>query len=119
MYKLVRKSDGRGDSGGMSMAIKYETYDGMDACESDSRPLIGYRMRVGSIYARTMQGQDWWQTTPVVTIVSDTPNKVVFKTKSGQEYTWTTDREYNKKNNGKIEICKRGDIKELCSTPHK
>jgi hypothetical protein len=90
MYRLYRSGDEKGDAGGMSIAIKYEQ-NGEADMKLDSRPLVGYRMRVGSAYARSMQWQDWWQTTPVTEIVSDEPTKVVFKTQSGSEYTWETD----------------------------
>lgn len=45
-------------------------------------------MRVGTMFARSMQAQDWWQTTLIKEIVKDTPEEVVFKTLSGSEYTW-------------------------------
>jgi hypothetical protein len=93
MYSLWRSSDGFGDSGGMSLAIKFRDEDEKPEVLIDSRPLVGYHMRVGSTYARSFQYQDYVTTTPVIEIVSDEPTKVVFKTLSGSEYTWRTDRE--------------------------
>jgi hypothetical protein len=90
MYRLMR-TDGFGDMGGMSNAIKFEKHDGVSEVIPDSRPILGYRMQVGSMYARSFSQQDWVITTPVKEIVSDEPTKVVFKTQSGSEYTWETD----------------------------
>lgn len=97
-YSLRRTRDGAGDSGGMSLAI-IPTYD-MDTnkvsnieYKNDARPAIGAAMRVGSIYARTMQHQDWWQTTPITEILEerveeDGTQYVRFKT-GNSEYEWT------------------------------
>lgn len=90
MYSLRRESDGAGDSGGMSLLIWVE--DGVLRSKSNARPEIGYAMRVGSNYARTMQAQDWWQTTPVTEILDDKGNMVRFKTRSGSIYTWMDGR---------------------------
>ena len=51
-YWMYRERDGRGDSGGMSMAL-VPTYDENDKVVDvqyvhDARPQIGYVMRVGS-----------------------------------------------------------------------
>ena len=84
---------GRGDSGTMSMAL-VPTFD-MDTNEAtdlqyehDARPRIGVAMRVGSGYARTMQHQDWWQTTLIKEILEESENYVKFKTHSGSIYEW-------------------------------
>jgi hypothetical protein len=77
----------------MSMAL-VPTFDGDTGkqvdlqYEHDARPRVGVAMRVGSIYARSYTAQDWWQTTLIKEIIEDTPDKVVFKTQSGSEYTW-------------------------------
>lgn len=84
---------GRGDSGQMSVAITptfdSDTNKAVDVqYEQNARPRVGVAMRVGSFMARSYQAQDWWQTTLIKEIVSDTPNEVVFRTQSGSEYTW-------------------------------
>lgn len=56
--------------------------------EHAARPRVGVAMRVGTMFARSYQAQDWWQTTVIKEIVKDTPEEVVFKTLSGSEYTW-------------------------------
>jgi len=37
--------------------------------EHDAEPQIDKAIRVGSVYARTMESRDWWQTTPVQEIL--------------------------------------------------
>jgi len=88
MYSLTRKSDGAGYSGGMS--ITFLAGDNTVERKHDARPEVGRQIRVGSLYARTMQWQDWWQTSPVLEILEDTPGKVVFRTHNSV-YTWTCD----------------------------
>jgi hypothetical protein len=58
------------------------------AFEHNARPRVGVAMRVGSVYARTYSAQDWWQTTVIQEIVSESENEVVFRTRSGSTYTW-------------------------------
>lgn len=79
---------GRGDSGPMSMALWRADKPGGVDFEDNARPRVGVAMRVGTMFARSYQAQDWWQTTPVVEIIKDTPEEVVFRTRSGSEYTW-------------------------------
>lgn len=78
---------GRGDSGPMSVAIWKDDEDVIQQ-ENNARPRLGASMRVGTYFARSYQAQDYWTTTPAVEIIKDTPNEVVFKTRSGSEYTW-------------------------------
>jgi hypothetical protein len=91
-YSLSKLGDGNsptgvGDSGSMSMALWIE--DGAGKSEQDARPRVGVSMRVGTMFARSYSAQDWWQTTPITEIVEDTPERVLFKTKSGSLYEWT------------------------------
>lgn len=87
MYTLQRLSDGAGDSGGMSEAL-WIGNDGKVCVERDARPRVGAAVRVGSLYARTMQYQDWWLTTPVTRILEDSGDRVIFETRSGSRYEW-------------------------------
>lgn len=87
-YHLERTRDSRGDSGGMSTIYWIEGDE--VKCEHDARPRVGVCIRVGSLFARTMQYQDWWQTSPVTKILSDEPSKIVFETRSS-EYVWKCD----------------------------
>ena len=91
-YWMYRERDGRGDSGSMSMAL-VPTYDENGKVVNiqyinGARPQVGYVMRVGSTYARTMQHQDWWQTTLIKEILEESENYVKFKTHSGSIYEW-------------------------------
>ena len=87
MYYSMYDKKGRGDSGGMSYCISFDENNKATILDSP-RPKIGCVMRVGSRFARTMQHQDWWQTTPIKEILAETTNEVVFKTRSGSIYTW-------------------------------
>jgi hypothetical protein len=92
-YTLYKVEDPYcGDSGGMSYTFKVK-FDGQSYQDYDksqnARPEVGKYIRVGSVYARTMQAQDWWQTNEIVEILEDAPKRVKFKTKSGSIYEWT------------------------------
>jgi hypothetical protein len=86
MYSLRRESDGAGDSGGMSMALWFEGDDIKH--EHNARPRVGVAMRVGAVYARTYQEQDWWQTTVITEILEDRNDYVRFRT-GNSIYVWT------------------------------
>jgi hypothetical protein len=80
-YSLRRESDGAGDSGLMSRLLGENPPD-------TPRPTIGFGIAVGSPFARTYQMQDWWQTSQIVEILEDTPNRVRFRTLNSI-YEWT------------------------------
>jgi hypothetical protein len=87
-YSLYRTRDGAGDSGQMSMAlVPDQAGKRIVAMEQAARPRVGVAMRVGSIYARSMQRQDWWQTTVITEIIEDKGDEVRFKT-GNSEYVW-------------------------------
>lgn len=99
MARLVRKRDGAGDSGGMSMLIKCKKDGDWYVVEKDpdgqpiieyGKPKIGYMVRVGSVTARSYSSQDYWQTTPVIEIIEEKEDYVKFKTASPNEsiYEW-------------------------------
>lgn len=87
MYSMY-DTRGRGDSGEMSIALLHDDEGYFITHEHNARPRVGVSMRVGSMYARTYQSQDWWQTTPIQEIISESENEVVFKTRNGSIYTW-------------------------------
>ena len=91
-YTLYKVEDPYcGDSGGMSYSFKFDFETNQKSDESENaRPEVGKHIRVGSVFARTMQAQDWWQTNEIVEILEDAPKRVKFKTKSGSIYEWTT-----------------------------
>ena len=90
-YTLYKVDDQYcGDSGGMSYSFKFDFETNQKSDESENaRPEVGKHIRVGSVFARTMQAQDWWQTNEIVEILEDAPKRVKFKTKSGSIYEWT------------------------------
>ncbi len=85
MYTLSRVSDGVGDSGSMSTLLWVK--DDKVIYEQDGHPRLGVCVRVGSIYARTMDVQDWWQTSFITEIIEDTGDFVKFKT-NNSVYEW-------------------------------
>ena len=84
-YSLSRQSDGVGDSGGMSLLLWEE--DGDLKTEYYTKPRVGVCVRVGSTYARTMQYQDWWQTSYIEEILEEEEDRVLFRTKNSI-YEW-------------------------------
>lgn len=87
MYSLKRESDGAGDAGGMSMALWLDEQDEVQY-QHNARPKVGVAMRVGSVYARTYQAQDWWQTSTITEILEDTETLVRFRT-GNSVYEWS------------------------------
>jgi hypothetical protein len=89
MTSLRRLSDGAGDIGGSSLALK-EINGKLEVVGHE--PVVGVYMRVGSIGARTYSQQDWWQTNEITEIIEerkfDKEHYVKFKTKSGSIYEW-------------------------------
>ena len=85
MYSLRRDRDNAGDSGPLCIALWEE--DGELKSELWARPRVGVQIRVGALIARTYEAQDWWQTTEITEIISDTEEEVKFKT-GNSTYTW-------------------------------
>lgn len=81
--------DGRGDSGSMSDAYWLDE-TGELQCEKGARPRVGVAMRVGTSSSRSYSAQDYWSTTIITEIISDTKDEVVFKT-GNSTYTWRAD----------------------------
>lgn len=85
MPTLRRLSDGAGDSGAMSLAIR------PGEIIQNSKPIVGYSVRVGSMSARSFSVQDYWTTTPVTEILEEreTEDKLYVRFKTGNsEYEW-------------------------------
>jgi hypothetical protein len=68
MATLRRMSDGAGDGGARSEAIKWNE-DGTFNSVVSNRPTIGCSMLVCSVTARSYSGQDYWLTTAVTEIL--------------------------------------------------
>jgi len=93
-YSLRRTRDNAGDSGQMSLALVpvYDEGKIVDVKEEEPGiPRVGVAMRVGSHYGRSYSAQDWWQTTIITEILSDTTDEdirtIQFKT-GNSEYEW-------------------------------
>lgn len=90
MANLRRVSDGAGDSGARSEAIKWKDDRTVDEIVGRT-PTIGCSMLVGSTSARSYSNQDYWLTTLVTEIleeIKDHNNHYVrFKT-GNSEYEW-------------------------------
>lgn len=84
-FSLRRLSDDVGDSGGMSLLLWED--NGELKTENNGKPRVGVCVRVGSIYARTMQYQDWWQTSYIEEILEEEEERVLFRTKNSI-YEW-------------------------------
>lgn len=88
-YSLIRERDGVGDSGPMCHILDAESWTPI---EGETYPRVGCGVRVGSYYARSYSGQDWWQTTPITEILEESVDTegyrtVKFKTRNSV-YTW-------------------------------
>jgi hypothetical protein len=86
MATLRRISDGAGDSGARSEAIKWKEDGTIDSVVSN-RPTLGCSMLVGSVTARSYSDQDYWLTTPVTEILEESDDYVKFKT-GNSIYEW-------------------------------
>lgn len=105
MYKLTRnkvgetshyKAEDSNDWGIYSIIFRMITEDHMEVLETH-RPTIGYQVRLDNRHT-------FIQTSPVVEIISDEPEKVVFETKSGSKYTWEIE--------GEVKVIEYPDSKE-------
>ena len=85
MYTLSRMSDKAGDSGSICNLLWEE--DGEFKVEYHGRPRVGVAVMVGSSVTRTMQYQDWWQTSYITEILEDNETYIKFKTQNSI-YEW-------------------------------
>jgi hypothetical protein len=88
MYSLRRESDGAGDSGPMSLALWLDEKGDLRQ-EYNARPRVGVAIRVGTVFARSYQAQDWWQTSTITEILEESENYVRFRT-GNSIYEWST-----------------------------
>ena len=88
LYKLIKiNGPPVGDEGSMSCLLNFK--ENVETVYKEGvRPEVGWRICVGSRYARFMQKQDWWQTNVITQILEETNDRVVFETKSGSIYEW-------------------------------
>ena len=92
MAKLIRESDGEGESGARAEAIQWNEDGTLDKVISN-RPVVGCSMLVGSVTARSYSNRDWWLTTKVTEILEgeekDGQLYVRFKTGNSSYKFWS------------------------------
>lgn len=104
-FHLRRVSDGKGDGGPRSQAIKWK---GDQTFEKtiDYKPTVGCSMLVGSTTARSYDTQDYWLTTIVTEILEEIKNDDVhyirFKTENSEYEWWNGVHPKNKVNEDSI-----------------
>lgn len=79
MSILKRLSDGKGDSGARTEALKYNK-NSKKLEVVGNKPTLGCSLLVGSVTARSYSNQDYWLTTEITEILEETDNYVKFKT---------------------------------------
>ena len=89
-FHLKRISDGIGDDGSCSQAIKWDS-EGKFKKVIDFKPTVGCAMLVGSVTARSYSNKDYWLTTLVTEILEEIKDNdthyIRFKTENS-EYEW-------------------------------
>lgn len=83
MAILIRDSDGEGFSG-----ARVEAWDRETGKLVGHEPMVGYCLLVGSVTAGMFSTRDWWRTTEITEIISQTKDEMRFKTASGSTYTF-------------------------------
>ena len=87
MARLRRVTDGAGDEGSMVLAIGLNESGVPEQVETD-KPIVGYKLMVGSPIARSYHNQDWWLTSFVTEILEDKPDYCRFKTNNSEYELW-------------------------------
>lgn len=84
MARLIRESDGEGESGARSEAIQWKEDGTFDKIVSN-RPVVGCSFLVGSVTARSYSNRDYWLTTRVTEILEEKEEdgKLYVKFKTG------------------------------------
>ena len=78
MARLIRESDGEGYHGS-----RVESYDPAQNMKLvGHKPMVGCCLKVGTVTAGTYSSRDWWMTTPITEIISETEDEIKFKTKN-------------------------------------
>ena len=83
MATLTRDRDGEGHFGS-----NVESFDSETGELVGRRPMVGCCLRVGTATAGMFSTRDWWMTTPITEIISESDTEIKFKT-SNSTYTFT------------------------------
>ena len=85
LFGLQRVGDGQGDSGRLLKSIDPKT---LSVVGVNGEIRLGCCVQCGSDYARSMQYQDFWLTTPVIKIGKIRNNRVEFQTNNSTYVAW-------------------------------
>ena len=79
MAKLIRDRDGEGYYGASVQALEFDgkTPGGKVV---GHKPIVGCSLKVGTVTAGTYSNRDWWMTTAITEIISETDDEIKFKT---------------------------------------
>jgi len=77
MATLIRDRDGEGYHGSNVQAIEFP-----GGKVVGHKPMVGYCLKVGTMTAGMFSSRDWWMTTPIVEIISETKDEIKFKTEN-------------------------------------
>jgi len=77
MAQLIRDRDNEGYSGS-----RVEAWDRVKGEIVGYEPMVGYCLLVGTLTAGTFTTRDWWRTTEITEIVSETEDEIRFKTEN-------------------------------------
>lgn len=76
MATLIRDRDGEGHYGSDVRALDPKNTKDIVGHE----PMVGYCLYIGTVTAGMFSTRDWWMTTPITEIISETDDKIRFKT---------------------------------------
>ena len=86
-FSLYRIPDGAGDCGPMFNLLRRKDDGSIEVLNQPEKPLVGWHIQVGSPYARTYVGQDYWTTTVITEILEESEGYMKFKT-TNSIYEW-------------------------------
>lgn len=83
MATLTRDRDGEGYFGSVVQALDPKNINNVVG----NKPMVGYCLKIGTVTAGMFSTRDWWMTTPITEIISETEDEVKFKT-ANSTYTF-------------------------------
>jgi len=82
MASLIKDGYGEGYYGSL-----VEAFDPKTGKLVGHEPIVGMALRVGTLTAGMFSDRDWWMTTPIIEIISETEDEIRFKT-ANSTYTF-------------------------------
>lgn len=77
MASLTRDRDGEGHYGS-----RVEAWDRINKKLVGHKPMVGYCLLVGTLTAGMFSTRDWWRTSEITEIISETEDEIRFKTEN-------------------------------------